>query len=103
MIADIGHGSAAVVRGMASEQRPHYARAMPSGALSLGDFPGDVIRVACSKCDRAGRYRKRSLIAIHGDAVSLPDLLGRIAVGCPKRQAFGNDLCGAFYPDLVKA
>ena len=46
---------------------------MASGALSLGDYPGDVILLACSKCERRGRYRKASLVAAHGPEIGLPD------------------------------
>ncbi len=72
---------------------------MTSGALSLADYPGDVIALACSKCDRRGRYSKGRLVAAHGRVVGLPNLLTRIAADCPRqRDPLGNDRCGAHYP-----
>jgi hypothetical protein len=69
-----------------------------SGALLLSDYPSEWVNVACTKCTRAGRLRKDSLISQHGD-IPLPDLLPAIAVGCPR---VGNmyDACGAYYVEL---
>ena len=76
---------------------------MTSGAVTLADYPGDMVVLACAKCDRRGRYRKASLVAIHGAKIGLPDLLGRVAADCPKqRDELGNDRCGAHYPELVR-
>jgi hypothetical protein len=74
---------------------------MSSGTTPLANYPGDVVELACSKCDRNGRYRKASLVAIHGAEIGLPDLRARIAADCPKmRNPLGNDLCGVHYPEL---
>ena len=46
---------------------------MTSGAFSLSDYLGDVIVLACTKCDRRGRYGKGRMIAEHGRAIGLPN------------------------------
>ena len=74
-----------------------------SGSISLAAFPGEFVEIACNKCERKGRYRKKSLAAIHGGTVALPDLRRRIAADCPRmKNALGNDLCGAYYPALIQ-
>jgi hypothetical protein len=74
---------------------------MPNGSLSLAEYPGAMVRLSCSKCDRSGQYRKASLIEKYGADISLPELLHRIAADCPKMDALGNDPCGAHYRDLA--
>ncbi|MFN8828279.1 MAG: hypothetical protein ACK5W0_00220 [Labrys sp. (in: a-proteobacteria)] len=70
--------------------------------MRLDEFSSDIVHIACRKCERAGRYRRRSLIERHG-AIALPDLLRLIATGCPRNIDQGNDRCGAFYPQLVRS
>ncbi len=50
-----------------------------TGSLTLLDYPGDMVRVACDKCGRAGQYRKANLIARFGADIALPDLRHEIA------------------------
>jgi hypothetical protein len=77
---------------------------MPSGAVTLADYPGDVIVLACEKCERRGRYSKARLVAEHGPNIKLPDLRHRLAAGCPRvKNPTGNVGCGAIYPDLAPA
>ena len=71
-----------------------------SGSLTLGDYPRAMVELACSKCQRAGRYRMATLVERHRGSTLLPDLLGVLAADCPRWTALGNDRCGAFYPDL---
>ena len=62
------------------------------GAIIFSDLIGkfDMLRVACDKCGRDGRYR-------------LPDWLNEIAAGCPKRHSVNwNDRCRAQCPDLPR-
>jgi hypothetical protein len=59
------------------------------------------LAVACSRCDRAGRYRLDTLIARHGQDFGIPDLLGVLSEDCPKRQSITvYDRCGVHYPEL---
>jgi hypothetical protein len=75
---------------------------MPSGAVSLANFPADHIELACSQCNRRGRYAKARLLVEHGSTIGLPDLRMRLAADCPRAQRpIGNDLCGVRYANLV--
>jgi hypothetical protein len=38
---------------------------MPHGYVTLGEYPTDLLRLACTRCDRRGQYRKDHLIAEH--------------------------------------
>jgi hypothetical protein len=76
---------------------------MPSGAVSLADYPGETIELACSKCGRRGRYHKARLVAEHGPEIGLPDLRVLLATNCSLiGNRVGNETCGAVYPDLVR-
>src|SRR5262249_981825 len=74
------------------------------GDIALGDLVGrlEVFRVACSKCERVGRYHVAKLVGRHGANIGLPDLRDIIAADCPRQVGPGAtwDLCAAFYPDL---
>jgi hypothetical protein len=77
-----------------------------SGAIAFGDLAGrlDVLRVACRKCDRAGRYSVAKLVERYGADAGLPDFKDRITADCPlcAKPAVWN-LCGAHFPDLNAA
>jgi hypothetical protein len=72
------------------------------GALTIADYPGDQVDIACSKCDRRGRYRKNILAERFDSDAVLPDVLARLSADCPRRTPHGNDPCGAFYPALIR-
>ncbi len=72
---------------------------MATGSLSLTEYPGDMVVVACDRCGRRGRLSKARLIADHGRDAALPDILRKIA-DCAKAGGLGNDLCGAKYEGL---
>jgi hypothetical protein len=69
------------------------------GAMTLGNFPHSMVRLACRKCDRRGQLSRDRLLAEHGPAIAMPDLLGKLA-DCPRRGMM-HDPCGAHYADLV--
>jgi hypothetical protein len=77
-----------------------------SGALIFGDLDGklEMLRVACSKCDRSGQYSVAKLIERHGRDGKLVDWKEEITADCPKRanQLAVTDLCGAYFPDLAR-
>ena len=76
---------------------------MATGALSPGDYPCEVVVLACSKCERRGRYNKARLVAEYGPDMKLTDLRLRLAADCPRvKNPIGNVGCGAVYPDLVR-
>jgi hypothetical protein len=70
------------------------------GALTLGDYPGEVVRLACDGCDRRGQYRRSTLIILFDEGASLPDVLNDLA-RCPRARDASNP-CGGPYPDLAK-
>jgi hypothetical protein len=62
-----------------------------------------VLRVACDKCGRDGRYQVQRLINDRGRDGKLVDWLDEITADCPKKSALSwNDRCGAKCPDLPK-
>ena len=70
----------------------------------IGEYPGDVIVLACEQCDRRGVYRKDRLVAEHGPNMKLPDLRHRLAADCPRvKSPIGNLGCGAVYPEFGSA
>jgi|RhiMetStandDraft_8_1073273.scaffolds.fasta_scaffold27386_2 hypothetical protein len=70
-----------------------------SGALQLGEYPGEIVRVSCAKCGRTGQYRKQNLIERYGPDIRLPDLREEIAQ-C-ERRGLMHDACMVRYVDLV--
>ena len=70
----------------------------PVGAHQLNAYPAAMVRLACSKCARAGQYRKGNLIMKYGAAIALPTLLAEIAK-CDKAEKVQG--CGAYFVDLV--
>jgi hypothetical protein len=76
---------------------------MASGFITLDQVATHtaVLAVACSRCDRAGRYGLGTLIARHGPGFGIPSLLRLLSDDCPKRQSLSAyDLCGVHCPDL---
>jgi hypothetical protein len=60
-----------------------------NGAITFGDPAGklEVVRVACERCSRAGRYRLRRLIARYGREGTIADFMYGVSAGCPQREA----------------
>ena len=58
-----------------------------------------TLAVACTRCDRAGRYSLDTLIARHGSGYGVPALLAKLSADCPKRKS-AYDLCGVHCPEL---
>jgi hypothetical protein len=72
---------------------------MKIGALTLETHPYQMVRLACTKCDRRGQYRRERLIAEHDADIKLPDLR-HVLARCERRAKLG-DACGVYYPDLM--
>jgi hypothetical protein len=70
-----------------------------TGSLILRDYPGEIVRLSCLKCERAGQYRKEKLIERYGPDIRLPDLREEIAQ-C-ERHGQTHDACMVRYVDLV--
>ena len=76
-----------------------YFRTMAqSGALQLKDYPTDVVRLACTRCDRKDQYRKAALVVRFGKYMTLPDLRVLLA-NCDRHGKLG-DACGVYYVGL---
>jgi hypothetical protein len=74
-----------------------------SGSITLADVAErtDVLAVACTRCERADRYRLDALIKRHGRLCGIPTLLMKLSADCPKRESVPSyDLCGIYCPDL---
>jgi hypothetical protein len=52
---------------------------MAGGSLSLREYPGELVRLSCEKCGRAGQYRKQNSIERFGTDIRLPDLRQEIS------------------------
>jgi hypothetical protein len=73
------------------------------GSITLGDVEAktDVLAVACSRCERAGRYLVAMLIGRHGRSFPIPTLLHTLSADCPKHTSVNAyDACGAQCPEL---
>ena len=77
----------------------HLIGANMTGSLSLRDHPGDLVRLLCAKCGRAGKYPKENLIARYGGNIPLPDLREEIAQCVRARKM--HDMCGVHYTGLA--
>jgi hypothetical protein len=75
------------------------------GAITFGDLVGKLglIRVECSKCERAGWYSVRLLIQQYGRDSTILDWKDDLTADCPRRlKGDYSDQCGARCPDLAK-
>jgi hypothetical protein len=73
------------------------------GSITLGAVAAHtaVVTVGCSRCDRAARYRLDRLIARHGPACCIPDVLRLLSKDCVLRASVkAYDLCGVHCPEL---
>jgi hypothetical protein len=90
-------------RASATRASPLGDEALMSGSITLGEVAERtaVLAVACSRCDRAGRYKLDTLIARYGADFGIPDLLAVLSEDCPKRASVTiYDRCGVHCPDL---
>ena len=71
------------------------------GSLSLADYPGDMVRLACNRCGRRGQYRKATLLERYGPAIALPDL--RLEIAQCERYDHLTGGCGVHYEGLDQA
>lgn len=70
-----------------------------NGSLTLSEYPGDLVRLTCEKCRRAGQYRKAKLVEPYGPDIRLPDLCEEIAQCERARQM--HDACRAHFIGLI--
>jgi hypothetical protein len=67
------------------------------GGLTLADYPIEMVRLACDRCDRRGQYRRGPLISLLGAKATLSDALVEMAK-CPRAHDASNP-CGAHFLD----
>jgi hypothetical protein len=75
------------------------------GFITLGEVAEHtaVLAVACTRCERAGRYNLDTLIRRHGKGFGIPRLLRLLSADCPKRKSIRvYDLCGVHCPELPR-
>ena len=70
------------------------------GSLQLSEYPGDIVRLSCEKCGRAGQYRKQTLIERYGADTRLPDLRDEIA-NCERARQM-HDACAVHCVGLTQ-
>ena len=94
---------------LAQVQEPRLAGGQARGRRGLGpqtlmpfrlaDYPFDMVRLACDKCQRKGQHLKSSLMHRFGRDQNMVDLRLLLATDCPKVVANKiTDLCGVIYP-----
>ncbi|SAL20950.1 hypothetical protein AWB70_01080 [Caballeronia cordobensis] len=75
-----------------------------NGAVLLGEVAerASHIEIACSRCDRKGRYRVAKLVARLGEDFPMTDLGAELA-DCPRRSmAAHHERCDVYFPTLVQ-
>jgi hypothetical protein len=75
---------------------------MKDGAVCLADVAARAthIELACTRCDRRGRYRLDGLIRQFGPDFGVPDVADQLAP-CPNRKAVNPGArCDVIYPGL---
>lgn len=77
---------------------------MTNGAVALGDVAAKAshIEVACSRCERKGRYQLARLVAAYGPEFPMTDLGAELA-NCPRlRAAAQHERCDVYFPNLMR-
>jgi len=61
-----------------------------------------MFTVACSRCERRGRYRLDSLIARHGADALVRIIVPDLTADCPQRASPApTERCDVLFPELV--
>jgi len=61
----------------------------------------DILSVACSRCDRRGRYRLDNLIARHGADAPVRVIVPQLTADCPQRESPAlMERCDVLFPEL---
>lgn len=72
---------------------------MTTGSLSPATYPADHVTVRCDRCNRMGRYRRRTLIERYGHDAAMPDVLNAVA-DCERNAGLSTDRCKAYFEEL---
>ena len=75
--------------------------------MRLSDYPFVIVRIACRRCGRSGRYRLARLAATYGPETEIETVLKRLTVDCAYRTGgdrlspkSGAKTCWAVLSDL---
>jgi hypothetical protein len=74
------------------------------GAVPLGEVAARAshIDLACTRCERRGRYQLEKLVARLGADFAMTDLAGELA-DCPRRTSPAwSERCDVYFPGLAK-
>jgi len=72
---------------------------------SLGEIATrtSMLSVACSRCERHGRYRLDNLIARHGADAPVRVVVPELTADCPQRESAAlAERCDGLFPELRK-
>jgi hypothetical protein len=72
---------------------------MSTGSLSPATYPTDAITVRCDRCNRLGRYKRRTLVERYGYDAAMPDVLNEITA-CERNAELSTDRCKAYFEEL---
>jgi len=78
---------------------------MLSSLSRLGEIAtrASMLQVACSRCERRGRYRLDTLIARHGADAGARVIVPELTADCPQRgSAALMGRCDMLFPELLK-
>jgi hypothetical protein len=64
------------------------------GAVSLGAYRSEIVRIACDTCGRGGEHDRDHLVARFGTDADMSAILPDLA------DCRGTGPCGARYPDV---
>ena len=70
--------------------------------VKLSNYPYVILRLACTTCDRKGRYRIVRLASAFGPEATIERVVGAISADCPWRvdpRKYGG--CGCYALDLM--
>jgi hypothetical protein len=73
------------------------------GSVALGDVAARAshLEIACSRCERRGKYHLARLVARLGQDFPMTDL-GAELTACPNRSAASHhERCDVYFPGLV--
>jgi hypothetical protein len=75
---------------------------MKKGSVTLGEVAerATYLEVACTRCDRRGRYRLAKLVASLGADFPMTDLGSEITDCTRRNNSAAQDRCDVYFPDL---
>jgi hypothetical protein len=74
-----------------------------SDVVTLGEIAAhaSMLDVACSRCERRGRYRLDTLIARHGANAGVRVIVPEVTADCPHRESAALvERCDILFPEL---